>query len=119
MKNHKELVVWQRSMTLVKEVYRLTNYLPREETHGLSAQMRRAAVSIPSNIAEGNARASEKDFLRFLYIASGSNAELETQLLLCLELGYLEKDTIKGALSLSEEISKMIRSLTKKLKAGS
>ena len=119
MKNHKELTVWQKSIELVKEVYRLVKKLPKEETYALSDQMRRAVVSIPSNIAEGNARESEKDFLRFLSIAQGSNAELETQLLICVQLGYLTNDEIQPALILSEETAKMLRALIKKLKANS
>lgn len=78
MRTHKELLVWQKSMLLVEEIYRLVKRLPKEETYALSDQMRRAAVSIPSNIAEGNARNSPKEFQHFLYISLGSAAELET-----------------------------------------
>ena len=113
MKNHKELTVWQKAMELVVEVYGLVKKLPKEETCALSDQMRRAVVSIPSNIAEGNARGSEKEFLRFLSIAQGSNAEIETQLLICVQLGYLYEGEIQTALVLSEEVSKMIRGLRK------
>ena len=113
MKNHKELTVWQKAMELVVEVYGLVKKLPKEETYALSDQMRRAVVSIPSNIAEGNARGSEKEFLRFLSIAQGSNAEIETQLLICVQLGYLYEGEIQTALVLSEEVSKMIRGLRK------
>ena len=119
MKSHKELLVWQKSMTLVTEIYRLTKLLPKEETFALSDQMRRAAVSIPSNIAEGNARESEKEFLRFLSIAQGSNAELETQMIICQQLDYLTKDQLQTASSINEEISKMLRSLIQKLRANS
>ena len=100
-------------MELVVEVYGLVKKLPKEETYALSDQMRRAVVSIPSNIAEGNARGSEKEFLRFLSIAQGSNAEIETQLLICVQLGYLYEGEIQTALVLSEEVSKMIRGLRK------
>ena len=116
MKNHKELVVWQRSMQLVDEVYKLIKSLPKEEQYALSNQIRRAAISIPSNIAEGNARESEKDFVRFLSIAQGSNAELETQLLLCRRLGYIDSDQLSNTIALSEEVAKMLRSLIKRLK---
>ena len=119
MKNHKELIVWQKSMLLVEEVYRLVKLLPKEETYALSDQMRRAVVSIPSNIAEGNGRESEKEFLRFLAIAQGSNAEIETQLLICQRLGYLPQEDTKPALLLQEEVSKMLRALIKKLTANS
>ena len=119
MKTHKELMVWQKAMELVKEVYRLVRLLPKEELYALSDQMRRAVVSIPSNIAEGNARESEKEFLHFLSIAQGSNAEIETQLLICRELGYIQEDNIHLAFKLNEEVSKMLRALIKKLKAKS
>ena len=119
MKNHKELIVWQKSMLLVEEVYRLVKMLPKEETYALSDQMRRAVISIPSNIAEGNGRESEKEFLHFLAIAQGSNAELETQLIICQRLGYISPEDINQALLLQEEISKMLRSLIKKLTANS
>ena len=115
MKNHKELIVRQKSMLLVEEIYRLVKILPKEETYALSDQMRRAVISIPSNIAEGNGRESEKEFLRFLSIAQGSNAEIETQLLICQRLGYVSADEVSNALSLQEEISKMLRTLIKKL----
>lgn len=119
MKNHKDLIVWQKSMLLVEEVYRLVKLLPKEETYALSDQMRRAVVSIPSNIAEGNGRESEKEFLRFLAIAQGSNAEIETQLIICNRLGYVSSQNLRGALSLQEEISKMLRALIQKLSAKS
>ena len=119
MKNHKDLIVWQKSMLLVEEAYRLVRMLPKEETYALSDQIRRAVVSIPSNIAEGNGRESAKEFLRFLAIAQGSNAELETQLIICNRLGYLSSDDLSTALSLQEEVSKMLRTLIKKLIATS
>ena len=80
--SYRDLVVWQKSMELTEEIYRLVKTLPREETYGLSDQMRRAAVSVPSNIAEGHGRNSEKEFIRFLCMAKGSVFELETQILL-------------------------------------
>ena len=103
-------------MQLVEEVYKLIKSLPKEEQYALSNQIRRAAISIPSNIAEGNARESEKDFVRFLSIAQGSNAELETQLLLCRRLGYIDSDQLSNTIALSEEVAKMLRSLIKRLK---
>lgn len=111
MKDHKDLIVWQKSMLLVIEIYKLVRFLPKEETYGLSDQMRRAAVSIPSNISEGNSRESKKEFLHFLSIAQGSNAEIETQLLICQQLGLIQSEKLKTAFSLNEEISKMLRSL--------
>jgi len=112
---HKDLVVWQKAMDLAKEVYLLVKKLPKEETYALSSQMRRAAISIPSNIAEGQARNSTKEFVQFLSIARGSKAELQTQLLLCVEIGYLSKQDTNPAMNLSEEISKMLASLMQKL----
>ena len=86
--DYRELTVWQRAMELVEHVYRLSSDFPREERYGLAAQVRRAAVSVPSCIAEGNARASVPDYLRFLSMASGSLAELDTQFQLAGRLGY-------------------------------
>jgi four helix bundle protein len=91
-RKHHELKVWQEAITLVKEVYRITVNFPHTEMYGLTSQMRRAAVSIPSNIAEGAARKSTNEFLQFLAIARGSLSELETQLVITKELGYLMQD---------------------------
>ena len=115
IRDHKDLVVWQKSMDLLVEVYRLAKKLPKEETYVLSDQMRRAAVSIPSNIAEGRARSSEKDFLRFLFIARGSRAEVETQLLACVRLHYLEDCDVEAALNLCAEVGRMLNSMIYKL----
>jgi four helix bundle protein len=90
--NHKNLEVWKKSMDLVLQVYQITNLFPDTEKFGLTSQMRRAAVSIPSNIAEGAARKSDKEFIQFLYIALGSLAEVETQYLIAIRLQYLNDD---------------------------
>ena len=87
---HHNLEAWQRALKLVKTIYSATASFPKSELYGLTSQMRRAAVSIPSNIAEGSARNTTPEFLRFLYIARGSLAELETQLLIARDLGYLK-----------------------------
>ena len=108
VRNYRELNVWQKAMELTVEIYKLVKKLPQEELHALSNQMRRAAVSIPSNIAEGQARNSTKEFIQFLSIARGSNAELETQLLLCVKIGYLADINIKQSMQLIEEIRKML-----------
>ncbi|GHV01482.1 four helix bundle protein [Clostridia bacterium] len=113
---YRELKVWQKAMDLAKEVYRITFKLPKNETYALANQMQRAAVSIASNIAEGQSRNSTKEFVNFLSIARGSKAELETQLLLCREIGYLADTDIETAMGLLAEISKMIASITKALK---
>jgi len=89
MRSHKRLDVWKTAMQLVKEIYRITSKFPEEERYGLTSQMRRSAVSVPSNIAEGAARSGHKEFLRFLYIARGSLSELETQILIAIELTYI------------------------------
>ena len=90
MRKHQQLRVWQESMDLVTMVYAMTSAFPADERFGLSSQMQRAAVSVPSNIAEGAARGSKADFLRFLYIARGSLSELETQLQIAQRLGYTD-----------------------------
>ena len=102
------------AMELVERVYPLIRKLPREETYALADQMRRAAVSIPSNIAEGQSRGT-REFIQFLKVAKGSRAELETQLLLCARLQYLTNSDIASVLSDLEEISKMLSSLIKYL----
>jgi len=112
-KNHKELLVWQKAMQLVVDIYNLIRLLPKEETYGLSDQMRRAAISIPSNIAEGNARSSQKDMVHFLYIAQGSRAELETQLELCELIGYISKERLEPVLMQTQEIGRMLSGLIK------
>ena len=116
MANYRELTVWQKSMQLVEEIYRIVRLLPKEETYGLSDQMRRAAVSIPSNIAEGHGRDSRNEFVHFLSIAQGSRAELETQLEICSRLGYAADQQLKSALALSEEVEKMLYALIRKLR---
>lgn len=89
MRKHHELKAWQEAMELVKEIYRVTRDFPKEEIYGLVSQMRRAAVSIPSNIGEGAARGGVREFIQFLIIARGSLSELETQLLISKDLGYM------------------------------
>ncbi len=115
IKHYRDLTVWQKAMDLVVEVYQLVKLLPREELYDLSSQMRRAAISIPSNIAEGQARKSTREFINFLSIAQGSKAELQTQLLICEKLNYLTRKQSRNALALPEEIGKMIYALTQTL----
>lgn len=115
MASYRELRVWQKAMDLVIETYKLCRLLPREETYGLIDQMKRAAVSVPSNIAEGQARKNKKEFVHFLYIAQGSLAELLTQLEICVRLEYLNKDQTAAAETYSEETGKMISNLMKNL----
>jgi len=115
MRNYRDLVVWQKSMVLVTKVYSITRLLPKEELYGLVSQIRRSAVSIPSNIAEGYGRYSTNDYIRFLQIAIGSLYELQTQLEICLNLGYLSKDTFEKIYEQSREIERMLSSLIKKV----
>ena len=92
LKSYRELIVWQKSMDLVKNIYRVTSVFPKEEMYGLTSQIRRAAVSIPSNIAEGYGRRTTKDFISFLYISRGSVYELQTQIEICGDLGMIDKE---------------------------
>ena len=115
VKSYQELLVWQKSMELVTIVYQLTKLLPKEEIYALANQMRRAAVSIPSNIAEGQARNSTKEFVNFLSIARGSNAEVETQLMICVRLKFLTQSQIEMALNLCGEVGKMLNALIGRL----
>lgn len=91
--NHKDLEVWKKSMDLVESIYKLTQQFPESEKFGLTSQMRRSAVSVPSNIAEGSARKGDKELLQFLYIAIGSMAELETQYLIAMRLGFVTDES--------------------------
>ena len=118
MKSFKELVVWQKSMDLVEAVYAATRTFPNDERFGLISQMRRAAVSIPSNIAEGHGRNSDGAFGNFLRIAMGSLRELETQLLLSQRLGMIDHPTSGDLLSKCDEIGRMLRSLATRVTAS-
>lgn len=109
--NYQSLIVWQKSMDLAKMVYAEVKNLPKEEMYALSDQIRRAVVSIPSNIAEGCARESKTELAYFLRVAKGSAAELETLLLLCSSIGYLQKQDLNDIFSLLDEISRMLRAL--------
>ena len=106
MKDHKDLDVWIQSMLLVEDIYKLTNNFPSDEKYGLSSQIKRAVVSIPSNIAEGAGRKGDKEFVQFLYIAMGSLSELETQLILSNRLHFVS--SIDLYLNQLEKIKKML-----------
>ena len=114
--SYKDLIVWQKSMDLVIEIYSLVKKLPKEETYALSDQMRRAVVSIPSNIAEGYTRKSTNEYLNFLSIANGSRTELETQLLICERIHYLTQADIEKAITLIDEIGRIIYRIMNKLR---
>ncbi|MGV0956030.1 four helix bundle protein [Empedobacter falsenii] len=116
MRTHKDLDVWKLSIEFVTEIYNLTKDFPKEEQFGLTNQIRRASVSIPSNIAEGAGRRSDKEFLQFLYISMGSIQEIDTQLLISLNLNYLTKSEYEISLTKLDQISKMISGLIKFVK---
>ncbi|MBO4452082.1 MAG: four helix bundle protein [Bacteroidaceae bacterium] len=107
----RQLKVWQKAMDLTVEIYSIIKYLPREETYALSDQLRRSAVSIPSNIAEGQGRNSDKEFVNFLSIARGSLWELETQIEICERLSYIDSSQKENVLTQTEEMGKMLNAL--------
>ena len=115
----RDLVVWQRSMQLAVEVYRLTKDFPREEVYGLTSQIRRSAISIPSNIAEGHGRLNANEFRQFLGIARGSTYELQTQLELAQSLEFASLDQIDLSSRLSQDVGRMIYSLLKSIPSRS
>ena len=115
---HKDLDVYKLSLNLVEDIYRLTKSFPASENFGLTSQLRRAAVSLPSNIAEGASRASTKDFIRFLNICSGSLAEIETQLVIAERIGYItfKEDLNNNITTIRKMIYRLKQSLNKKVK---
>jgi len=115
MSSHKDLLVWQRALELVTMVYKATSNFPREEVYTLTSQVRRAAISIPSNIAEGSARSTNKSFLYFLDIANGSIRELETQLIIAVNLEYLKQDEFDELNELLNEIGRMLSGLKRSI----
>src|SRR4030043_834578 len=116
LKNYKDLKVWQRSYQLCLDIYRTTKGFPIEERYGLTAQIRRAAVSVPSNIAEGYGRKTTPEYIQSLYIAYGSNCELETQLLLSADLGYVRAEDMKKVQQDIGEVERMLKALIKPLR---
>lgn len=114
--NFKELIVWQKSMNLVTVIYSNTKDFPKSEVFGLTSQLRRSAVSVPSNIAEGFGRKSNAEFRRFLNISNGSLNEALTQADLAFRVGYLKKEQLEEIEKLYTEVAKMINSLSKSLK---
>lgn len=116
VKYYQDLIVWQKAMRLAREVYTIARQLPIEEKFALADQLRRSAVSIPSNIAEGHARGSDKEFVHFLYIARGSNAELMMQLILCVDFGYLVDADVRRVKLQSNEVGRLLNALIAKLR---
>lgn len=115
IKNYQDLLAWQKAMDLVEVGYQLTKQFPKEEMFALTSQLRRALVSVPSNIAEGEGRNSPAEFLRFLNIAHGSLREVETQLLIAQRLNYLSDTDLKPALALASEAGRLIQGLRRSL----
>lgn len=115
IKSYKDLIVWQKGVELVKEIFLLTKNFPPSEIYGITSQMRRAAVSIPSNIAEGSGRRNRGEWRQFYSIAYGSALELETQLIISRDLAFAPKDRFDKCFGLIDEISKMIRTIIKNL----
>ncbi len=116
MKSYRDLIIWQKSMRLVTRIYLITKELPKNELYGLTSQIRRSSISLPSNIAEGYGRNSTNDYIRFLQIACGSLYEVQTQLEICRNLEYLSKDIFNKIYEQSREIERMLNSLIGKLK---
>ena len=115
VRSYRDLIVWQKAMELVVRVYHMTKVFPPDERFGLTSQVRRAAISIPSNIAEGHARNSTKEYRNFLSIAQGSTAEVETQTMIAVRLGYVSEKQTETILEISSEISRMLAAIKKKL----
>lgn len=117
IQSFKDLIVWQKSIILVAEVYKVTEKFPREELFGLTSQMRRSAVSIPSNIAEGKCRGTRKDFAQFLQIALGSGAELETQIIIAKMLPKIKNSDYQSAIKLLDEVMRMLSAMISRLRS--
>src|SRR4051812_9178533 len=115
IRNYRDLIAWQKAMDLVEEVCRLTKLFPKEETYALATQTRRAAFSIPSNIAEGQGRRGDREFSRFLDIAHGSLREVETQLMIARRLGYIGADQSESILAQAAEVGRLITGLSNSL----
>ena len=117
LRNYKELKVWQKSYQLCLDIYKITKIFPKEEIYTLTSQIRRAAISVPSNIAEGYGRKSTPEYIRFLYIAYSSNCELETQILLSGDLGYINAEKSKNLQKDIGEAERMLKALIKSLES--
>ena len=115
--SYEQLIVWQKAMDVVVEIYRVTERFPKYEFYGITSQMRRSAVSIPSNVAEGSRRGTKKDFRNFVLMAYGSGAELETQLKIVLRLGFVQQDECIKSLQLLDEVMRMLNVLSRRLGA--
>lgn len=115
LKNYKELIVWQKAYQLCLEIYKITKKFPKSELFGLSYDLKRTVISVPSNIAEGYGRQTTKEYIRFLYISYGSYCELETKILLTGDLDYISKEEKQRLLSLGQEVERMLKALINSL----
>ena len=115
LKNFKELNVWRKAYELCLNIYKITKNFPLEERYGLTSQIRRASVSVPSNIAEGYGRKTKREYTQALYIAYGSNCELETQIMLCGDLGFISTENLESLLGSVGEVERMLKGLIKSL----
>ena len=118
IRSYRDLKVWQQAMDLAEACYRLTRGFPKDELYGMGSQIRRAAASVPANIAEGHGRNSRGEYIRFLRVAQGSLKELETHVLLAQRIRLIEAKTVEPILDLSEVLGKMLRALIRALEAG-
>jgi len=116
MKGYRDLLIWQKAMDLVEDVYRATKEFPNSEKYGLTNQIHRAAVSVPANIAEGSGREHPKELIQFLAIAKGSLMEIETHLLIAERLGYLKEEKVNTLISQSSEIARMTMGLIRSVR---
>jgi four helix bundle protein len=117
LESYRELKVWQKAIDLVVACYNLTKSFPKDEIYGLTSQLRRAAVSVPANIAEGYGRGSRKEYLQFLTVAQGSLKEVETHIIIAQRLGYVVQLRADSVLTLTEEVGKMLGGLIRTLRA--
>ena len=115
LKNYKDLKVWQKAYQLCITIYKLTKHFPKEEQYGLTSQIRRSAVSVPSNIAEGYGRKTTQEYMQSLYIAYGSHCELETQIMLSKDLGYIKSDDFQKLQRYIGDVERMLKALIKSL----
>jgi four helix bundle protein len=116
--SYRDLIAWKKAYGLSLVIYKITAHFPVDERYGLIYQLRKAAVSIPSNIAEGEGRKSSAEFCRFLAIALGSTKEIETQILLSGDLGYIDQNTVEQILSMASEVCRLINGLVRSLKSS-
>jgi len=117
LKNYKDLKVWQKAYQLCITIYKITRHFPKEERYGLTSQIRRSAVSVPSNIAEGYGRKTTPEYIQSLFIAYGSHCELETQILLSKDLGYIKAEDFEALQKDIGEVERMLKALIKSLKS--